>query len=202
MPNIEAWPGIGPPTKGRHRENDIAVDSAGTIFRCIVRGRPGTFEQEGGGSGASVTTRAHYWTTGITVPPNTWFNPNWTLDTVSHGGTVHADPLLDLTDPANPVVVAAGIYVVSAEFKFGNDRQAGKSYYCEIDMDANADDANVATNQSLDPVNSSLGATDIQAALSITYYVPAGGVINAAVQHNRTSDATHFDFSVWLQRIA
>lgn len=86
MAQIAVWEGTGPPTRGRWRENDTVVDTAGTTWRCTARGRPGTWASEGGGSGGSALPAAtdilYRWSNGAvhTISAATTFEGLFALD--------------------------------------------------------------------------------------------------------------------------
>lgn len=107
---------------------------------------------------------------------------------------VRQDSLLDLTDPLNPTVITGGVYTVSVAVGAGSGVTAGKSAYVELDLDNLGDDAIVWS--AID-----LGLANRAAALSLTYYVPAGGVFFVGVIHD-VGSATIFQMSAAVVQLS
>ena len=81
--------------------------------------------------------------------------------------------LLDLTDPANPTVIAAGIYSVSVSISPNDAMTDGGIFSASLTLDANNAEA-TAIGSSPAAVTANLLPS---LSLSLTYYIPAGGVI-------------------------
>lgn len=88
-------------------------------------------------------------------------------------------PLLDLTDPAAPTVIAAGTYAVSVSC--GLTAAAGKQAFLQIELDALNEDAYSVQTFPLD--GPAIGAF-VFGAVAMTYYLVAGATIKATVKHN------------------
>lgn len=86
------------------------------------------------------------------------------------------DVLLDISTPAAPTVVVAGTYAVTVSV-LGSAVPQGKAFYAYLALDATGEDP-VVTSQMVQPAN----AFDSSFLLALTYYIPAGGVIQVNVQ--------------------
>lgn len=131
-------------------------------------------------------TRATYVTgSRVSVDPAAYVQLPWTQGS--------GDALLDLTDPSNPTIVAAGVYALSAVFT-GIDLTAGASFYSELDLDSSGEDAEA---YAVSPAAAGAATT---MALACVYYIPTGGVVQASVE-NHDSVARSFQHYAVLQRI-
>lgn len=165
----------------------IDVPTPGNLIKTVselvvsVNGKPDPIDlirsQYGNGAGDIVPSGA------FTLL--TWGNQN--------GGDA-----LDLSDPQNPVIIEAGVYCIStAIFCLAS---VGKLAFYELDLDAFGVDPLLTT---LIDIGSGIGGNPGQpnGTLSLTFYVPAGGVLQAGVKHNVGSNHT-FQFFAFVQRVA
>lgn len=88
------------------------------------------------------------------------------------------DDLLDLSAPANPTAINGGKYALTVTTGCDADLTVSAFYTLFVQMDASGDDAQAFT-PSVSAAAPPFGRPD--ACISLTYYVPAGGVINVAV---------------------
>jgi hypothetical protein len=93
--------------------------------------------------------------------------------------------LLDLSVPTQPAVITAGLYAVTAEFqRSGGTTLATDAVTIELDIDTGGSFGYVFKSMSLLAVD---GASN-QDTLTLSWYAPAGAVIQATVEHNIGSD--------------
>jgi hypothetical protein len=118
-------------------------------------------------------------TSGGALHPLTWTHLNGETD------------ILDLTDPTAPTQVTAGTLSVTVNICCDSGTQPGKSAFIELDLDENADDATASATFSLDV---DIPGMTPQSSMSLTYFAPAAGLIQAFVKH---AAATALDF--WLE---
>lgn len=105
--------------------------------------------------------------------------------------------LLDLTDPANPAVITAGVYAVT--IRVGNfGLTVGGTFFAEFDLDLNGEDPEVIPTSP----PSVAGQTHPTIVASMTYYIPAGGVINVTVGNNDGANAVDFTLFAVVQRVS
>lgn len=102
--------------------------------------------------------------------------------------------LLDLTDPANPVAVADGIYAVTVEVNAAAITVGG-FYTVTLALDTAGDDANVTVSS---PPSTAAFGTPI-VSVSLTYFIPAGGVLNVTVDSE--DGASSVDYNITLASV-
>lgn len=126
---------------------------------------------------ADFAPRAQFSGPNVDVPSGASTGLPWAVWT-----SRHHDNVLDCTDPLNPKVVAAGVYAVTA-YAFTGAPHAGKRWQLQLDLDVNGEDPlSPIVNGALDDPNGPGGEQSL--VLSQTWFLPAGAVLNAAVQHN------------------
>jgi hypothetical protein len=86
---------------------------------------------------------------------------------------VSGDALLDLTDPALPLVVEEGVYAITVEVLPSADMTAGGAYQVSFDMDVNNEDASV-TATSPPAVTAILAPAT---TVGMTYFCAAGAAL-------------------------
>lgn len=143
-----------------------------------------------------VHLRAMFQTDGIALAPGGgWNHLDWTLVTV---GTTH-DDILDLTDPANPTTKVAGwVTVNGAVLIHPEDLEDGKALVFLLELDSDGDDANLSATT---PLDTALGQGDTQnicVPVTVRWFVPEGGVLNASVRHNKTDPTTTMRFYAYV----
>ena len=184
-------------TEAQFRDESGEVRLEGTI------GAPGatasnvlTADGAGGSSwapagGSSPTARAQY--SGLGVSINDGASANLTWDTLAVGTA-----LLDLTDPANPTVLTAGNYAVSVIFRPSDAMTAGGYYRADLELDEVNDDATLLQ----DSPAATAANTEPEQSLSLTYYIPAGGLINAIVHNHDGASTIHFGLFGIIQKLS
>jgi len=145
----------------------------------------------GGGGAVEVTTRESLNTGGTVLIANAgqarmpWAHA---ADSV----------LVDLTDPTAPAVIASGVYACSVIVFPADPMTAGGFWNLDFELDFFGAAQNV--NQ-----DAPATAADVQPPLplSLTYYIPAGGQIVAAVTNNDGVAAINFrGVAMYIQRLA
>jgi hypothetical protein len=109
------------------------------------------------------------------------------------------DTLVTLTDPLAPVIVTAGVYAVAVYGQVGSVTVGG--YWTgELDLDLDGDDQFLVAASGLSSVANS---GSLPVSLSLTYYIPAGGVVSfSAGNFDGTSARTFTIISAYIQRLA
>ncbi len=163
----------GSPASGTFEKGDYVIDQTGAIWICTTAGSPGTWAQVGAG-GSAIQTREQVASSGnVTIA-------NGGSDAIKSDTKISGSNLLDFTDPQIPIVVAAGVYAVTATVGPGADLTAGGSFTVQLYLDASGTPAIGSAD--------SAPATATQAApavsVSVTYYVPLGGQIEVVVVNN------------------
>ena len=109
------------------------------------------------------------------------------------------DDLLDLTDPANPVIVTSGTYAICLCMKASGPLTAAGSYEAGLYLDTGG--ANLGTVQ--DSAPSTANQSNPGVALSATLYMTAGTVITMYVTNNDGVASRDFSLqSAVVQRLA
>ena len=140
-----------------------------------------------GGSGSSPVKRA--WFRGPQAAVASGFRP---LPFVYSLGDTD---IFDLTDPTTPLALAAGTLAVTINVcaVVSTGTFTGHSFYAELDLDENNDDATASATGSLD-IGDLAASTAAQISIACTYFVPAGGTVQAFIKHEMTDPLT-----VWLE---
>jgi hypothetical protein len=105
--------------------------------------------------------------------------------------------LLDITAPAAPTVITAGIYAISAAIAVATPMTAGGYYSFTIEPDATGDDPAIGGD------SPAAHASDLTPSLNVTavYYIPAGGTLLAGVHNSDGVNSIDFSLFAVLQRI-
>jgi hypothetical protein len=85
--------------------------------------------------------------------------------------------LLDVTDPTTPLVVEGGVYAISVQVIPADDLTIGANYRLRVDLDNNGEDGLAIADSS--PATADQRRPRL--VVSLTYYVPAGGVLQAVL---------------------
>lgn len=145
----------------------------------------------GGGGGASVTTHATYAGNNVSVP-NTGVPAVLTWNTRTDGTA-----LLDLSVPAAPTIIAAGVYCVTAITTPGASMTDGKAYVFTLSINTGP---SILVRQTV--VIEDAIDFDAHAMVSVTYYMVAGCVLTVEVAQ---ADAGAINFpleAAYIQRLA
>lgn len=142
-------------------------------------------------SGASGSTERN-----IYYANNQTFAANGDLSWTADDGPNMTTGLLDLTDPTQPVVVAAGVYTFSIWLESENG-QAGEFMWCEFDADLNGDDPIVFISGPMGPAGTALASI----STALTFYMPAGAVLDMFIKHSASANRT-FKGRMNVQRLS
>lgn len=153
----------------------------------------------GGGGGSPSTLPKGFYSqdqtsTGISVPTTTFTPLPWTWD----GSFL--DDVLDLTDPENPVINAAGLYAVTCAVSVVEAGLAmGKQFFASLTLDTvtptgGCNASNYCTTDAQQ--NSSVITT-----LTGVWYLPATAALALGVYHD-VGSAVHFFHSTYIQCLA
>lgn len=111
---------------------------------------------------------------------------------------ISGDNLLDISTPASPLVVVAGIYAVSITVGIDASMTDGGSYYAEVRLDSGGDNAVFLTTAA----PATTAQLSPRLCVSGTYYIPTGGGIVVSVENRDGAQALpFFIFSGVVQRI-
>lgn len=162
-------------------EVDDATLSPGAIFRkkdgSLWEVLPNGDQQALGGGGSQPTTRAQYGGNAVTIADGNSASVTW--DTKFLG-----DALLVLTDPANPAIVTAGVYAVAVTVT-ASAMTAGGDFVVILNLDNDNDDPTAAG-----------ASTDANGcAVTLVYYIPAGGTIVVQVRNHDGAASRDFTLS-------
>lgn len=189
--------GVGgaPPPSPHASDVRLYADTGGAL-RSLQS--DGTDAAVGGGGGSTPQTRASYSMTG-TVAAGTTANAAW--------NNPIGDALLDLTDPANPVISEAGVYALSCSFGAFPHTAPGPTdaFYGAIVLDPLGIDpvlsgsSYVLFQWMLDTIDTAVLSPQLPAA--ITGYVPA--TTGPVFQIDATYSAVDIDYEInaLLQRV-
>lgn len=147
----------------------------------------------GGGGGSQPTTREQLGGNGVTIANNASGYLTW--DSKNFG-----DDLLDLSTPAHPTAIAAGVYAVSVEVSAAAMSQFG-CFLLQLVIDEDGDYGYVPAQSPTAPSN----GVGILPSLSValTYYSPAGGKLAAIVQNKDGANPVDFVLSAaMVQRLS
>lgn len=104
--------------------------------------------------------------------------------------------LLDLTTPASPLILVAGIYAVTVEV-LGNTLTAGGTFVASLDVDRDDLDASSAATSP-----ASVASQDTPTvSLTVVGYCAAGGNLRLHVTNNDGANARDFSGTAAVQRI-
>lgn len=149
----------------------------------------------GGGGGSSYappTARTQYGKTNTTVNNGVTFAPlAWGA---RNGGTTD---LLNLTVPTLPTVLTGGIYSVTLIAAATTAMTAGGWISTSLEMDQANDDAQLTINSAL----ASASLAGPACLVTMTYYVPAGGIIAVSLSNVDGVQNLAFSFVAMVQRL-
>lgn len=153
-----------------------AGENPGGMETIALYGADGEPLVSGETGGAMVAGRAQYSSSQV-VPSGAYTNFAW--------DQTQNDVLLDLTNPQEPLALADGIYTVGVRVA-ADTVHAGKSAYLQLDLDSEGDDCYATGDLSMDAVVFDTPVTTV----TCSYFVPQGGKLVAAIQHDVGADTT------------
>jgi hypothetical protein len=172
-------------------DGEIGVDTATGLFRIGDGTSAWSALTPVSPSGASGSTERNIYYSNNQTFNSTGADMPWSPD---NGPNMTAG-LLDLTDPTQPIVVEAGVYTFSIWLE-SEDGVAGEFMWCEFDADLDNDDPIVFMSG---PMTAGLNHGSIATAL--TFYMPAGAVLDMFVKHSSGSNRT-FKGRMNVQRLS
>lgn len=125
----------------------------------------------GGGGSAPIQTRSIYFGTNLLIDNGATDTLTW--DSQQAGGS----SLLDITTPAVPTAVAAGVYSVAVFVLAAAPMTAGGWFQVRLELDFNGDDAELITTSPA----ATATLTQPEVALTLVYFLPVGGVVKLRV---------------------
>jgi hypothetical protein len=148
-----------------------------------------TSSRPSGGS-TPVTAREQCWGNAVSIA-------NGGIAAITWDHTLGPNTLLDRTDPAAPVVVAAGVYTVGVVVEPGADLTAGGTYAIVLGLDIGGDIANFwgwSTGQLSDVRNVTVNGT---------WYLPAGAELRINCRNHDGAATRSFVLdAAYVQRIS
>jgi len=140
--------------------------------------------------GSAVTSRAEYGGNSVTIANGATGVITW--DTKYLG-----DDLLDLTDPENPAVIIAGVYIVTVAVASSEPLTAAGEAQIAFDMDNDGDDPNTLSTFP------GSGAGGMSGSVTIAYYIPAGGTLHLRVKNFDGASSRDFNLTeAVVQRVS
>lgn len=163
-------------------EGDLYVDDTTPALWQATGVANTDWQQVGGGTSPQISRASFADLTGVVVSATSFTQLPFVLK-----GSGHQDDIVNLTDPLNPAVRAAGLYTVTINYQLTSGSIVGKRCFMELDLDANGDDAVASSYFSTDAG----GLGNAQGSLALAYFIPAGGVIQAAVEPDTGAGGTY-----------
>lgn len=182
--------GDAPPPDPHESGVRVYADSSGTLHSLQSDGTDAAIGSGGGGS--SVITREQFFSAPQAISPDTALAfLTWT----KYSG----DTLLDLSTPAGPTAIVAGVYAVTVEAYCSSGVQvAGSGMFLQLDMDRMGEDASTGAAFPLDaPPSTGTPAGSV----TLVYYLPAGAEITAGLLHNVVGGLS-FQLNANVQRLS
>jgi hypothetical protein len=162
---------VANPYPARFIDDDGITSKSGEIDFTDPANQPG-----GGGSIQREQITGH------AVSINNGATGTLTWDTQASG-----DALLDLSVPALPTVIAAGVYAFTLWVAPGAPLTAAGGFRVIFDPDLNGEDPGVAQDSSVSGAEATPNVT-----LSETYYMAAGATLQVRVVNNDGVNASNF----------
>ncbi len=132
------------------------------------------------------------------VPLNGVSIANAAFGSLTWDNKVSGSDLLDLSDPLNPTVVSDGVYAVTVTAST-DPISTGGYYTLYLTLDSTAEDAVAAHDSppSIAAINNPF------VSCSLTYFIPAGGIINASVYNgDGVNSVVFYIYTAIVQRIS
>jgi hypothetical protein len=151
---------------GTVRLSGDLLATGGATGDVLTQQADGTYTPAAGGS---PTTHAEYDGFAVTIASGASGDLTW--DEGPFG-----DNLLNLTVPAAPTIITAGVYAVSVNVRPNTAMTAGGFYRVKLDLDLNGADAVIQTSVPVSVADA--GPTE---TVTGVYYIPAAGVVRAQI---------------------
>lgn len=154
-------------------------------------------------SGPAGGTSVAYATANLQGAPGNDVVPQGTITPLTWGQYAGAT-LLDYTNPLAPTAIVDGVYAVTVTIVCGTAGEAGGWLFANLDLDLAGTDFFASATLKLDPNTPDATTSQSnrpQVPISLTGWVPAGGIFKTTVAHNVTG-TLEIGQEIMVQRIA